>query len=370
MSKFRQIRLPLLRPLAALGVIAALLAGCASSPKDADLVPKPGEPSPQTVDLFYVTDRDAHPSGREDFGAERGKISYGMASVGIPPNHEIGRQEAPSVFRFEWSPDERKHIALKGLLPMDQAEFFRQLDWALEKSRDRRVMVFVHGYNTTFAEATRQVAQFATDLKFGGPVLLFSWPSQGSLTGYTVDETNAEWAQPHFVQLLKDLMGKTSAKRIYLVAHSMGNRILTGGYITLAGDRWVDGPTALREMILVAPDLDADLFRQDVAPRLAQSGIHVTLYASSGDRALLASRAFHGYARAGESGDGLVIVPGVETIDASQATVGFIGHSYFTEDRRIMEDIYGILQTGQRADKRFGLAPVDSNKGRYWVFRK
>jgi len=253
---------------------------------------------------------------------------------------------------------------------MDQAEFFQQLGWAVEKSRDRRLMVFVHGYNTTFADASRQVAQFATDLKFGGPVLLFSWPSQGTLTGYTVDETNAEWAQPHFVQTLKDLLARTPAKRIYLVAHSMGNRILTGGYITLAGDRWVDGPNPLREMILVAPDIDADLFRQDVAPRLAKTDIHVTLYASSGDRALMASRAFHGYARAGESGDGLVIVPGVETVDASTASTGLIGHSYFTEDRRIMEDIYGILQTGQRADNRFGLAPVDSTKGRYWTFRK
>ena len=370
MSLFCKPPVSLLRLLGVFGMVAPLLAGCGSAPKTDSQAVQAAEPSPRTVDLFYVTDRDAHPSGRDDFGPERGKVSYGMASVGIPPNHEIGRQEAPSVFRFEWSADERKHIALKGLLPMDQAEFFQQLGWAVEKSRDRRLMVFVHGYNTTFADASRQVAQFATDLKFGGPVLLFSWPSQGTLTGYTVDETNAEWAQPHFVQTLKDLLARTPAKRIYLVAHSMGNRILTGGYITLAGDRWVDGPNPLREMILVAPDIDADLFRQDVAPRLAKTDIHVTLYASSGDRALMASRAFHGYARAGESGDGLVIVPGVETVDASTASTGLIGHSYFTEDRRIMEDIYGILQTGQRADNRFGLAPVDSTKGRYWTFRK
>ncbi len=358
--------------LGALALAAALLAGCATAPTSPTTQGQGtgGEPGAQSVDLFYVTDRDSHPSGRDDFGAERGKVSYGLATVGIPPNHQIGRQEAPSVFRFEWSEDERKHIALKGLLPLDQGEFLQQLGWAIEKSKDRRLMVFVHGYNTSFADAARQVAQFATDLKFAGPVVLFSWPSQGSLTGYTVDETNAEWAQAHLVQTLKDLLDRTPAKRIYLVAHSMGNRVLTRSYLTLAADRWVDGPNALREMILVAPDIDADLFRQDIAPRLAKTGIHVTLYASSGDRALLASRAFHGYARAGDSGEGLVIVPGVETIDASQASSGLIGHNYFTEDRRIMEDIYGILQTGQRADARFGLAPVDTDQGRYWTFRK
>ena len=362
--------LALSRRFGAMGLAAALLAGCASAPQTGNGSPQATAASPSAIDVFYITNRDVHPSGRDDFGADRGKVSYGIASVGIPPNHEIGRQESPSVFRFEWSPDERKHIALKGLWPMDQTEFLRQLGWALEKSRDRRLLLFVHGYNTTFSDASRLVAQFATDLKFAGPVVLFSWPSQGSLTGYTVDETNAEWAQPHLVQALKDLLDRTPARRVYLVAHSMGNRVLTRAYVTLAGDRWVDGPNALREMILVAPDIDADLFREDLAPRLAQTGIHVTLYASSGDRALKASRAFHGYARAGDSGEGLVIVPGVETIDASDASAGLIGHSYFTEDRRIMEDIYAILQTGQRADNRFGLAPVDTDKGRYWTFRK
>ena len=38
--------------------------------------------------------------------------------------------------------------------------------------------------------------------------------------------------------------------------------------------------------------------------------------------------------------------------------------------RRIMEDIFGLLQTGQRADDRFGLEARESGQGRYWTFRK
>jgi len=174
----------------------------------------------------------------------------------------------------------------------------------------------------------------------------------------------------HFVELLDDLLDETSAHQIYLVAHSMGTRIATRAFVTLAGDRVLADLDPIREMILVAPDIDADLFRSDIAPRLASNGIHVTLYASSADRALMASKAFHGYPRAGDSGEGLVIVDGVETVDASVASAGLIGHSYFSEDRRIMEDIFGILQTGQRADNRFGLEAVDSASGRYWTFRK
>jgi hypothetical protein len=57
-------------------------------------------------------------------------------------------------------------------------------------------------------------------------------------------------------------------------------------------------------------------------------------------------------------------------VDASGADSGFLGHSYFAEDRRIMEDIFGIVQTGQKADGRFGLQAVDGPAGRYWTFRK
>jgi len=121
---------------------------------------------------------------------------------------------------------------------------------------------------------------------------------------------------------------------------------------------------------MIAPDIDADVFRKDMAPRLARSGINVTLYASSKDRALMASKAFHGYPRAGDSGEDLVVVESMETIDASDAAGGLLGHSYFAEDRRIMEDIFGLLQTGQRADDRFGLEARESGQGRYWTFRK
>jgi hypothetical protein len=35
-----------------------------------------------------------------------------------------------------------------------------------------------------------------------------------------------------------------------------------------------------------------------------------------------------------------------------------------------MEDIFALLQTGQRAERRFDLEAVDTSRGRYWTFRK
>jgi len=321
------------------------------------------------IELFYATTRAAVPDQRMVFGKDRGELTYGIAEVAIPPNHIIGRNERPSVFRFEWSADERKHIALRGTRPLSNEDFAAQLDLAIRASPKRQLMVFVHGFNVDFAQATRSLAQFATDLKFQGPVLLFSWPSQSSLMGYATDSTNVEWSQTHLTTVLKEIVDRTEAAQIFGFAHSMGSRALTRAHIALASERPLDS-YKFQQMILVAPDIDADLFREDIAPQLARTRTPVTLYASSGDRALAASKTFNGHPRAGDSGRGLVIVPGVETVDVSDASRGLLGHTYFSEDRRIMEDIYAILTSAQGSDQRFGLQGVDIPEGRYWIFRR
>ena len=327
------------------------------------------EPVARQVDVFYVTDRaPADRSGRS-FGSERGTVSFGVTNVSIPPGHLMGHIEEPSLLSFEWSPDEHKHIKVRDVIALPRDEFADRLTRAVEGSRGHKLMIFVHGYNETFASASKLVGQFAYDLKFSGPVVLFSWPSQGSLTSYTSDATNAEWAQSHFVDLMTALLEKVTVENIYLVGHSMGNRIIGRGMARLASER-PDDLRRFREVVMIAPDIDAEVFRIDSAPRLARAGMHTTLYASSNDRAMRASKVFNGYSRTGESGEALVVVDGVETIDASEVTGGFIGHSYFAEDRRIMEDIFGMLQSGQHADNRFNLEAVDTPQGRYWKLRK
>ncbi|NNJ94227.1 MAG: alpha/beta fold hydrolase [Halobacteria archaeon] len=327
-------------------------------------------PEPRLVDLFYITDRAPDTGGERYFSGARGDLSYGISRISIPPGHVMGQHEEPSLLKFEWTHEEDKHIHVRDVLKLDPDDFTTRLGRAVEASTGNRLMVFVHGYNEEFPDASRMVAQFAEDLKFTGPVVLFSWPSQGSLTGYTVDETNAQWAQSHFLEVMSVILEQVPTHSIYLVGHSMGNRIIGNAMITLSGDRLESDLMRFREIIMIAPDIDADVFRKDMAPRLARTGIHMTLYASSRDRALLASKAFHGHPRAGDSGEALVVVDGMETVDASVASGGLLGHSYFAEDRRIMEDIFGLLQSGQRADERFGLESRETAHGRYWTFRK
>jgi Alpha/beta hydrolase of unknown function (DUF900) len=97
----------------------------------------------------------------------------------------------------------------------------------------------------------------------------------------------------------------------------MGTRVLTGALKELV----LEDPSMrdkFDEIILAAPDIDADTFKRDIAPKILAGEGGTTLYASSGDYALMASKPFAGYPRAGDTAEGVTIAPGVvDTIDAS-----------------------------------------------------
>lgn len=121
---------------------------------------------------------------------------------------------------------------------------------------------------------------------------------------------------PHLEKFLADVARESGAASVHLIAHSMGNRALTSALRELAGDLPRDAPL-FHEVVLTAPDIDADVFRRDIVPAIRPTARRLTLYASSNDKALIASKEVHGYPRAGESGEHLVVVDGVETIDVT-----------------------------------------------------
>ena len=158
----------------------------------------------------------------------------------------------------------------------------------MKRSAKKNAFVFVHGYNVAFEDATRRTAQISYDLGFDGAPVFYSWPSQGTVARYIVDETNIEWAQANIKRFLEDLASNSDAENIYLTAHSMGSRGLTRAFTELVAEKPALR-TRFREVILAAPDIDAEVFKRDIAPKLAPA----TLYASSQDKALELSRKFH-----------------------------------------------------------------------------
>lgn len=319
--------------------------------------------------MARLESEEINPANHIGYGNDRGEVQVGTCEVSIPKYHEVGVVERPSIFRLEFSEDPRKHVVLLDVQQETPDEFYSALKAKVAASPRDEAFVFVHGYNVTFEDAARRTAQLAYDLKFEGAPIFFSWPSQGGLLQYAVDETNVAWAVPHLKEFLVSVARRSGAGSIHLIAHSMGNRALTSALLAVAADMKDEAPL-FREVVLTAPDIDADVFRRDIAPFLTRSARRVTLYASSNDEALALSKRLHGYARAGDSGSQLVVVQGIDTIDVSNVDTSLVGHSYYGSNDTVLADLFYVLTDPQPAAQRRWLEAVPFGQSVYWVFQR
>lgn len=301
------------------------------------------------------------------YNAERGKLEMGTCNVSIPKTHKLAELESPSIFRLEISEDTAKHIVLLKVDPLEEDVFVDKLRERVQESEGQEAIVFIHGYNVTFEDAARRTAQLVYDLEFKGAPILYSWPSQGSLGSYLVDESNVEWTVSHLKQFLKLIAEQSNAKEINLIAHSMGNRALTRALEKLSYTDAKDGPI-FDQIMLTAPDIDVDIFRNDLAPRIIKTAQRVTLYASSNDKALAFSKTIHGFARAGESGENVTVVQGIDTIDVSELDTSLLGHSYYGSNETVLTDMAQLLFESKEPKDRSRLQSKILNNLTYWVF--
>ena len=75
--------------------------------------------------------------------------------------------------------------------------------------------------------------------------------------------------------------------------------------------------SALGEIVLMAPDVDRSGFENVEAQFATKAGHRTSLYVSDRDCALKVSKAIRDEVRLGDAADGVPVVLGVETIDAS-----------------------------------------------------
>jgi len=303
------------------------------------------------------------------YTSERGQLVRGVCEVTVPDSHQRGLVERPSLLHFEVREDQQKHVVLTRAIELGKTDFQHRMSEMIAKSPERDLLVFIHGYNVDFESAVLRTAQIAVDLPFEGVPVCYSWPSQASLMGYTIDENNSEWTIYHLKQFLLELAEESGADSINVVAHSMGNRAMTAAIEQIRFElspRDIDSTPMFDRIVLAAPDVDADRFRRDLAPALLEVSNQVTLYASSDDQALIASKKVHGYPRAGESGTNIVVVPGVETIDVSGIDLSLLGHSYYGDNESMLRDLYELVRQGLPAAKRNMLLTRRDGEQIYW----
>jgi esterase/lipase superfamily enzyme len=125
----------------------------------------------------------------------------------------------------------------------------------------------------------------------------------------------------------------------------------------------------ITKVILAAPDIDAIVFKERLLPKMSFLKNPITLYASSNDIALLASKEVNGLPRIGDVSGRLEPLPNVVTIDASDVDSNLLNHTYFGDSVSIVDDFKDIVNGPLAAELRPLLRPVRQHRGKVWRIR-
>ncbi len=286
------------------------------------------------------------------------ELVLGRADIWLPKLIEEGgsRERGETPFLKGEAPEEPSELAKYALITRitaaGQTRFLTDLDDALIDRDSYSLLLFVHGFNTPFEDALVRSAQLSTDLSrrgvfdVGVPVL-FSWPSAGkvSLGDYQGDRDRSLASAPYLEQFLDILTDNADVDRINIVAHSMGNRVLTqaledfaSDYVEAHGERGIEF-----RIILVAADVDREIFDATTGI-LDNMEANITIYTSDADKALQVSNVVNQKKRLGDTDTNRPYIRENEyyqTIDATGvATELFgLGHNYYSDNPFILGDM-------------------------------
>jgi esterase/lipase superfamily enzyme len=294
----------------------------------------------QKEPVLFATNRniaDAAAAGLARFGDTIGPVTYGSCLVNFPHEHEPGERAQP---RWWERPDPDRHFLVDAVNVLELPAIQALLRGALGERR-QDVLLLVHGYSNTIEFAVLRLAQVKMDMHFPGPAMLFAWPSRGKsgLLAYEADVRTADASVSALKSVLRMLADQHAAgagpdRKVHLVAHSMGNRILVAALAQLSRDL----PATARpfgSVVLAAPDVDFKMMT-DLFPQAGQNADSVTLYYSADDRALEFSHRFNNDTRIGQTA---LFEDGLLNIDALHANTSILGHDYFASSSRLLADL-------------------------------
>jgi len=330
------------------------------------------EPTEAFVDIFYATDRNL--TGSQDpkyfYGIERGEMHYGICKVAVNIKQSKSEFADYSIWNLGYKNQPDKRGELRELTSLEKSKFFKEFITRINNSKDKTALVYIHGYYRTFEIAAKTAATLVYEIKYQGLPVLFSWPSRHELSAYHGDVTSIDWSTTHLRTFLDELALKTNVQTIHVIAHSMGNRGFVNAFVDLLKNPTVKSNWKFGEIILVAPDLDRQIFERDIAPVITDTPSRITLYVSAIDIPLWASKAVNLYPRLGDVSEEPVIIKGIQTVDASDVTSLSTGHTYYRESPSAMADLYYLINQRKDATQRPTLKTIDTPNGQYWKIQE
>lgn len=260
----------------------------------------------------------------------------------------------PKPWQKEIAFDETKYTDVDGVSKLPTPVFYQHLNQVVNSSRQKDVLIFVHGFNVDFDSAIGRLAQIARDMPFNGAIVAYSWPSQGGVDNYEKDGEVVDESIEPFMQFLDDLKTNLpSDTKVNLVVHSMGNRLAMRSISQLvARDELItkQNPQRFENIVLCAPDVGVAEFKR-LGTQVIEAARHTTLYRCLNDSALIASSYRNGEERAGGSYSP-VILKGLDTVECAVIDTSILGHSYYGSNPFMLRDMFCIIKESQKASER------------------
>jgi esterase/lipase superfamily enzyme len=388
-----------------------LYTGANAKPLFSDL---PADSRRSSLDLLFITDRaPGEQADGSPYTAERSRsMAFGSATIAfgegaswdelvkqstatrrvnpvpvtLGPTTEIGRFPA-TPFEVALAPDGMTRVPAV-LAAYDQAQHQLQAEIArrLALAPRKEVVLFVHGYHTSFEHAALTMGELCHFLGRDFVCGIFTWPAggrRGILFGYESDVESAEYAVDDLIKTIRIIARTPGVERIHLIAHSRGTYTLTSALAQLSVEAYGLQSSPGREfhignVVLVAPDLDGDValskifkvfsdpglpFGGKAAPDALippSPGLKVTLYVSPDDKALAtADWLFGSIARLGRldstmlSADQITAIAKLGAVDIIQVRgrTDFFGHNYLESNPRVSADIIAMLRYDLRPNE-------------------
>ena len=269
------------------------------------------------IPVLYATDRKRIASKLDQDGSTIASLHFGYATVSVPIQTKWLQENNPKLKKhlqalgWKYDPsgvaqkpyiEERGYVAeseSRNLVKLNTAaDFWKSLDAYMEFASDE-LFVYIHGFASSGNNAIYSTGVLSSHLE--APVICFTWPSLGivGLKGKIPFLSKNRVAQnfkrdrkiiddPRVCADMNSMMQKLNKyvngrKRISIIAHSLGNRLVVGHL-----NQHTKSPIVFKRLILIAPDVNRDVFANSLDNILSHSE-YVVVFTNPADKVLLAS---------------------------------------------------------------------------------
>lgn len=355
-----------------------------------------GEPT-ATFEVLYATDRrpaEGERSGTDRYIAQRGiTLRFGRALVRFgsenddpsdvrraiasndrPRKRIVELEEFGEFWRSfpitdERSLEGRDELDITHPLRAPERAFVDAINARLGSTRD--VLVYVPGFNTTFAGPIHLSADIGYYMQNAVVPVAFSWPSKSHPIGYSKQVTTASTSTRNLRELLRLIAEETNVDRIHVLSYSAGAPLVTDALLQLRLMHNDLPPERIAEVlklghvIYAGADEDLDRFRNAYLDEISDVCEHITLYSSPHDFGLILSEVLvRGSKRLGRFVENLSEPERQLARDTEETSIVDVGyaqrragggdtwsHGYWFGNRWVSSDLLAQI--------RFGLAPSE-----------